>query len=484
MINHTTTELVRKTAAMYGKEVEIHLAGSKKLRTQKLYKLITTAKNEEQLEKSLLFKKLFGKIYSEKNDYLWRNELRLLKEEIETFLIKKEHEYISKNNAAYNDWLLVQSYKRLEYYDGIDEKAETLLKQKEHFASYQFVLDALFIQLYSLRFKILDVDKRRQCFPEYIQNGITVLNDAIASNCAQLNFFKSYNNWLSYNHQSKERQELILNKYTCLLPENLISNFYNHLGAALTDSDEKNIEYLIENLDAAIKNIEPIYKNNKLFQENRVFALMGKGRELSANGKFDEADIVLKDIKLDIDNLHHHHRTIFYVNYITNLVKLKQYKEVIHILDHEFYPDNVLYKYMLLHSRLYCYLYLRDTKNLANYITYDLDAAPFPQNYVLKVIKSIYFYLINDYDTALNIINSVIQMVSADKMSYHKQISLLYKKLYTTKQKNSLQKTIPVKEIKLLQGGIDEFEKNTPNEFKLVSVYLWYKQEIEKNLVL
>ena len=45
MINHTTTELVRKTAAMYGKEVEIHLAGSKKLRTQKLYKLITTAKS-------------------------------------------------------------------------------------------------------------------------------------------------------------------------------------------------------------------------------------------------------------------------------------------------------------------------------------------------------------------------------------------------------------------------------------------------------
>lgn len=98
---------------------------------------------------------------------------------------------------------------------------------------------------------------------------------------------------------------------------------------------------------------------------------------------------------------------------------------------------------MLLQSRLLCYLFLRDSQQLEKYISYDLDAAPFPQNYVLKIIKSAYFYLIGEYETALSIINSLMQAKYAtDKMHYHQPISAIYKKLYTIKQKNASQKKI------------------------------------------
>ena len=60
---------------------------------------------------------------------------------------------------------------------------------------------------------------------------------------------------------------------------------------------------------------------------------------------------------------------------------------------------------------------------------------------------------------------------------------LLYKKLYTAKQKHVLQKKLSKKDVKILQDSIIEFEEKTPTEFKLVSVYLWLKQEIEQNLV-
>lgn len=482
MQHHPIVLLVQKIELHHTKEIQKYFAVSKKKRTEKFYKLITIAKNDGQLNKRLLFKKLFTKTYSEKNDYLWRNEIRLLKEDLESFLIKTEHEYHSKNNSAYNEWLLVHAFKKLEYDEGIDEKTELLIKQKDNFASYQYVLDASFIQLHNLRYKIIDIDKRRKSYSESLQNCEAILKDLLASYCAQVNLHKSYINWIVYNHQFEGRETLISDTYECLLPKNPISNFNNYLGASLTDADEKNLNTQIESLDAALKNIEPVYKNNKLLQENRVVALMAKGREFSANGYFREADAVLKSIKQDIDHLYHHHRTIFYVNYITNLVKSKLYKDVIYILDHEFSTDNILYKNMLLQNRLLCYMYLRDTKNLANYISYDLDAAPFPQNHVLKLIKSVYFYLTQDYDTALSIITSVIQMVATDKMSHHKPISILYKKLYTAKQKNALLKKMSSKDIKLLQNAINEFEETTPIEFKLVSVYLWLKQEIEQNL--
>ncbi|MFN8296816.1 MAG: hypothetical protein U0T69_11510, partial [Chitinophagales bacterium] len=77
MQQHSIVLLVQKIEPLYSKEIQKHLSASKKQRTEKLYKLIVAAKNEEQLERSLLFKKIFGKSYSEKNDYLWRNEVRL-----------------------------------------------------------------------------------------------------------------------------------------------------------------------------------------------------------------------------------------------------------------------------------------------------------------------------------------------------------------------------------------------------------------------
>lgn len=483
MENHPIITLVQKIETKYPKEIILFWKASSKKRTIKFYQLISTAKNNDQLQKELLYKKLFSKSYTEKNDYLWRNEIRVLKEEIEQFLIEIEHQHISKNNETYNDWLLVQAFNRLKYSEGIDEKTELLLKQKDDFASYQFVLDACLIRLDNLRFKITDLDKRRKYYPEYIQESKAVLNDLIACYCAQLNLQMTHSNWLSYNHQMEYREALIGQNYDCTLPKNAISNFYNHLSASFTDDDSKNYQTQIENLDAALENIEPIYKNNKLLQENRVVVLMSKGRELSANGFFREADEILKSIKKDIDVLHQQQKTIFYVNYITNLVKCKMYKEALYIMEYEFSTDNLLYKNMILQNRLLCYLYLRDTENLAHYITYDLDAAPFPQNYVLKIIKSVYFYLIHEYETAISIITSLVNAkISMDKMSYHKSISILYKKLFTAAQKNILNKKMPSKEIKLLQDAIEEFEKTTPPEFKLVSIYLWLKQEIEYNL--
>ena len=139
---------------------------------------------------------------------------------------------------------------------------------------------------------------------------------------------------------------------------------------------------------------------------------------------------------------------------------------------------------MLLQNRLLCYLYLRDTLQLEKFINYDLDTAPFPQNYMLKVIKSAYFYLIKEYDTAISIINSLLNAKYAtDNMQYYQPISNIYKKLYTISQKNSLQKKWSDKDIKSLLDGITEFEKTSPVEFKKVSVYLWLKEEIENNLV-
>ncbi len=483
MLNHPIILLVQKIESHHAKEIQKYFFTSKKQRTEKLYKLITNAKNEEQLERGLIFKKLFGKSYSEKNDYLWRNEIRVLKEELENFLIIMEHQYISKNNEAYNDWLLIQAFDRLKYTEGIDEKYSVLVKNKNDFASYNYVMDAALIHLNNLHHKITDVSKREKIYPEFINETKNILKDVIAAYVARLNIYTSQYNWLCHHHQNSEEIALTTVNYSCELPQNNISQFYNNYALSFTTNFTSDFELQIQCLDKALENIKTIYKNNKLLQENRILVFIAKGRELSSNGHFLKAHETLKSIKDEINKNDSQHRTVFYINYITNLVKSKLYVDALYTLDNEFTTDNLLYKNMLLQSRLLCYLYLRDTKSFEKYISYDLDDAPFPQNYMLKVIKSAYFYLLKDYDTALTVITSLLQAkYAADRMKYYQPMAMIYKKLYTLSQKNVLQKKWILKDIQTLKDALTEFENTSSNEIRLVSIFSWIKQEIENNL--
>ncbi|MCB9032846.1 MAG: hypothetical protein H6553_03330 [Chitinophagales bacterium] len=479
MILHPVIELVKLTEENYSKELNSYFSTIKKVRTTKLFKLIVGAKNDEQLQKELLFKKLFGKSYSEKNDYLWRNELRLLKEALEIFLIQKEHEHIVKNNEAYNNWLLIQAYDKMKYLHGITEQYENLITEQHEYASYNFALDAQLILLQNLHHITPDVAKRIDAFPEYIETWKTLLKDNYAVACSRMNLSIAQINWLCYAHKKENITQPIEVYFTGKLNENNLSVFYNNYAKSYYP--ELNLK--LESFDKAIAAIEKIIQKNTLYNEQSVVIQMALGKEYSANGHFAKAHEILSKVKLSIDKDFPKHRTVFYVNYVTNLVKNKMYKEALRVLEHDFSTDNLLYKNMLLQSRLLCYLYLKDTNNLSKYISYDLDSAPFPQNYMLKVIKSAYFYLLQEYDTALSIINSLLQPKYAEGiMIFYQPIALLYKKLYTISQKNLLQKRMSEKDISTLQKMIVDFESDCDPEIKLVSIYTWLKIEIESNI--
>ncbi|QQR99020.1 MAG: hypothetical protein IPK18_05790 [Sphingobacteriales bacterium] len=479
MLQHPIVLLVQNIESLYPKEIQKHFSIIKKQRSEKLYKLIAQAKNDEQLEKTLLFRKLFGKAYTEKNDYLWRNEIRLLKEELESFLIQKEHEFISKNNEAYNQWLLVQAYDKMKYLQGITEKYESLVNEKHEYASYHYALDAQFILLQNLQHITPDVTKRMEAYPKYIETWKELLKDSFAVDSARINLSIAQFNWLCNAHQTEIVTPALDDYFTGKLNENNLSVFFNNFGKSYYPE----LELKLASFDKAIKAIEIVTQKNALYNEHSIIIQMALGKELSSNGHFAKAHEILSKIKPTIDKDFAKHRTVFYVNYVTNLVKNKMFKEALYVLEHEFTTDNQLYKNMLLQSRLLCYLYLKDIDNLSTYISFDLDTAPFPQNYMLKVIKSAYFYLLQEYDTALSIINSLIQPKFADGiMKFYNPITLLYKKLYTITQKNVLQKNWSEKDVQALQTMIIDFEATCDPEIKLVSIYTWLKIEIEINI--
>ena len=72
-------------------EMDQLVAAQKKPSIKKLYKLLckTTPDQMDKLDKELAFLQVFGKKYTADNDYLWRNELRLLMDMIEEYAAQK-----------------------------------------------------------------------------------------------------------------------------------------------------------------------------------------------------------------------------------------------------------------------------------------------------------------------------------------------------------------------------------------------------------
>jgi hypothetical protein len=100
---------------------------------------------------------------------------------------------------------------------------------------------------------------------------------------------------------------------------------------------------------------------------------------------------------------------------------------------------------------------------------------------MLKIIKSAYFYLIKEYDVALNLMTNLLQAkYISERMRYYEPIAVLYKKLYTLAIKNVLLKEWNNTDKKAMQKVIQEFEKTQSNELKLVSIYLWIKEEVDR----
>lgn len=477
MVDHPVLLLTKKLEQHYPAQIKTFWKLSTRKKAAKLYKLIVTAKNDAQLEKALLFKKLTGKTYSPKADDLWRNEVRVLKAELERFVAENEHRLRYEEDENYQGWLVMQGFDRIKFKEGIIEKGQRLQAKKSFAGDYQFLLDIEFIQLLNYLTAEADIKKLLEGFGDVVKSWETTLAEYIGQQLGKVNVLIAQYNSVSLQHQNPlVTIPLFADYYSRHLPESNISNYYKYYS----QSFEGDFETKIQNFNKALRFIEPIAARNPLFATRRIVLQISLARELSGHGHFEKAHELLASVKNDIDTRYIDYKSVFYVNYVTNLVKFKRYTEALQILDNELMNPNELYKNMLLQSRLLCYLNLRDTQSISGYISFDLDEAPFPQNYMLKLIKSAYFYLMKEPELAAQMMTNLLNTKDANsRMHAYLPIGTLYKKLYTVAVKNKGLKRWKQADINLLVKEIEKIENNEPEWLKLVSVYVWLKGEVE-----
>ena len=91
-----------------------------------LYKLLAIKKEEETIDKSTIFFKVFKKKWTKEADYLLRNELKLLKDKIEEIIIESK---LKQYQSTIEDKIKLDFYRDLKMTDEFSNLYNQFMKK-------------------------------------------------------------------------------------------------------------------------------------------------------------------------------------------------------------------------------------------------------------------------------------------------------------------------------------------------------------------
>ena len=109
-----TVRIIHALNEQQEKLISIALKQEKRQSLLQLFKWLINTKNDVEISKSEIFLKLFKKKWTKENDFLLRNELKLLKDKIEEIYIQEETKELPEN---YINQLKLKLYHQLKITD-------------------------------------------------------------------------------------------------------------------------------------------------------------------------------------------------------------------------------------------------------------------------------------------------------------------------------------------------------------------------------
>lgn len=131
-----TLELIKTLSEKELRQLRSVLGGKKRKSLLVLFEKLQKFRGEEEPENKELYEAVFKKRYTKAKDYLLRNELRLLNEEIYRILVLSTFEkHLDESNGAYEYWLSRAFYDRKSKALFLPTASEGIAKAEGHIAN-------------------------------------------------------------------------------------------------------------------------------------------------------------------------------------------------------------------------------------------------------------------------------------------------------------------------------------------------------------
>ena len=455
------------------------LVNQKKLRLLILLEHLWLLLNKEYNEtiKSEIFSKLFSEQYTEKKDYLLRNEFRNLNKQIEQFLVNKEIKEEVKNNInAFNYYLLrvLQDRKaldlfKLEYKDAYDDAIENADYYAAHnitglnFVNYtqflnlkekdiKYINQLNDLKLTHLSCYYLTAFRNHQINSEYTRSFFYPfsINEIEPIKKVKVDFNQFENDYSGY---------LYLKAKCFLVPHQerieLLHKCLEFVKKQPTDSliFKTELKFCLANLANTYSLVADIKKTNKYFEE--FFAI-----------KAEKDDPYILSVMCD---------------FITELIKQKDFDNAIQHIAENRIEINKIEK---LNTRLLCleiasYAYANKPVELYNLLPQSFGNYNKLLKFFFRFYYSIFSYLKNNIEDSYNETSNMKNSISKNDTGFDiRPIFNFFNRFYYILISYSENIAKRDHYLNKLLDDIVDYSKSALPEYKSYLPFLWLKDEI------
>lgn len=450
----------------------------RKERLEKLYHLLLLHDEEE---KEIIFRKLFRKAYTLKNDYLYRNELRHLKKFLFQFLVKDEMEWTMHEHPSIERKFLLQALGRLDLHDYFLHYYQSAIDTSIHSGDYWSALEVNLLKGNLIGYIVPNMKERPNAFADVVSERGMLLQHLISLVVAQQNFMIGNINYFAHGFNDSSHVTDEITAFEWMKSENPLSNFYGLLGKQVQSHGSEQLHFLQE----ALNQISLLDERNAFIYGQKLHVIYLLARENSSQGNWEEANRHFAFL-FQLEHIDHYPFSPgLFGNYTTNLIKLKEFHTCLKVIElvKDKFPLNAIYQILLLQNRLISYIFLNETKLFRKHYPKNIDELTWQSKYAFLILSSIHFYQEENFEMALHEIHSLKTWQGLkDQFIRFKPIVDLLEKFYTGCYRSGshhidMEYKKPIlKEIEIIEQG--------DAEIKTMAIYEWCKLALTESGIL
>lgn len=462
------------------------LTKDKRSSTLKLFTIIRSYRKKE-LTKEQLFNQLYKEPFAAEKDYLLRNELRLLRQKLDKYLLTTSIENLIDEDDIFRQKMMLYSYKKYKLYDLFFENYDRA--EKATLDALQFD-QALFLQnwyldlAYQHQFSAVRNYEEKMIF--FREKGETFKNTFHKYLSTQIRLQQFYEAMAGYYQtllkQPPQRPDLD-NETMCFHltdNENPLSTYYHHRAQGFYTGVEERLQHFLQAYEA-LKNYSPV---DRYIIDLLVTVLLGIGRCLQQLGDFEKADYYLSraihDYSSDIPLLAS--RDKLYSNYLINLLNIGKYEKAIQLLEElkKDGSDNGYPQYWYSIYRLIAYIGMNRTKEIKKELPVNHATIPLQHRIYFRIINAIYYYLVGEMEWAYKETYNLLHTRLAEEYGKEpKEVLEMLSAFFQITDKYSKVKNIPGKEIDRLCTLLIGLDTRRINDINILPVYFWLRNEVD-----
>lgn len=299
----------------------------KRIGVQKLYQQL---KKKPTIEKNLLYRAAFDAPYTSKGDTKLRNELRLLSQAIEGFLIQKQQQTVLPIQSYIARWTLLQLYRDRQVYPLLEQQWNRLYKTAVDQNEYDQQVELIQFWLDYQRTTVEPSLELFETLKVWNQKAQIAALAQFEETHARLNINAAFfeRNCSVFAPDYTPKMPPPLHQRQTLLPNEPILHYLETVAQSyLQVTGEKRIELLQQSFDYLPK-LQPYPRYQDLIDR----AMLGKASialEYFLKKDYQQADQYYQEALPALEQFPRERKAAVYFNYLNNLVCLERYQEVL-----------------------------------------------------------------------------------------------------------------------------------------------------------